>query len=562
MSSPSDDAVHPQYGSRKHSFTGTRRSRSPWGIFAPKRSPSGYPMSNMAQRQHGHDGTDESIPLTPGAGHMEGTNSTISHSTEDPKAMDTSYPAHSHTKPVGLLRHLTTPFTSRPAPAVPASRHAQTMEATKLTFFQRHFTKPVDKDPEKEYVSQNRRFTFRSHGSLLVAAIMLLIILGGVIEGALSVALPHRSRAPAGSTPQNPTPPPPNSLGSPIRAALDDNFPDPDVTFHNGTYYAFATNNAAGIIQRPDNTTGYDYGSSNVQIATSTDFLTWHLLNSTHDPLPDVGDWVIPGMTVIPPKIPKANVWAPAVIQRPSDNKFIMYYSANKRNGTEAEGRHPPPHCIGSAISRTASPAGPYDPLNNTLACPLDQGGAIDPAAFKDKDSTLYVAYKVDGNNIGHGGLCGNTKAPLVPTPIMLQRMAPDGVTNDGAPIQLLDRTAADGPLIEAPALVLSPAGVYFLFYSSGCTRSPSYNVNYATAPNVTGPYTRAGDPLLQTGDWDLLAPGSVGVVGDGRGGYDMVFHARVAAPQGRIRAMFTTKLKFAGHGVEVERDNGTATAA
>jgi len=519
-------------------------------------------MSNMATRQHGEDGTDESIPLTPGAGHMEGTNSSISHSTEDPKPMDTSYPARSHTKPVGLLRHLTSSLTSPPVPAVPAAQHAQTMGTTKLSFFQRHFTKPVDKDPEKEYDSQNRRFSFRSHGSLLVAAIMLLIILGGVIEGALSVALPHRARAPAGSSSQNPTPPPPNSLGSPIRAALDDNFPDPDVTFHDGTYYAFATNNAAGIIQRPDNTTGYDYGSSNVQIATSTDFLTWHLLNSTHDPLPDVGDWVIPGMTEIPPKIPRANVWAPAVIQRPSDNKFIMYYSANKRNGTEAEGRHPPPHCIGSAISRTDSPAGPYDPLNNTLACPLDQGGAIDPAAFKDKDNTLYVAYKVDGNNIGHGGLCGNTKAPLVPTPIMLQKMLPDGVTNDGAPIQILDRTAADGPLVEAPELVLSPAGVYFLFFSSGCTRSPTYDIKYATASNVTGPYTRAGDPLLQTGDWDLLAPGSVGVVGDGRGGYDMVFHARVAAPQGRIRAMFTTKLKFEGHSVEVERDNGTASAS
>ncbi|TKA72878.1 hypothetical protein B0A55_06654 [Friedmanniomyces simplex] len=388
---------------------------------------------------------------------------------------------------------------------------------------------------------------------------MLLILLGGAIGGALAVTLNRHAGGPAGSSIQDP-PLPPDSPNSPVRAALDDNFPDPEVTFHNGTFYAFATNNAAGIIQRPDNASSYNYGISNVQIATSTDFLTWVLLNSTHDPLPTIGDWVIPGMTEAPPKIPRANVWAPAVIQRPTDNKFVMYYSANQRNATEPHGRHPPPHCIGSAVSRTDSPAGPYDPIDNTLACPIDQGGAIDPAAFKDTDNTLYVAYKVDGNNVGHGGLCGNTKSPIVPTPIMLQKMQADGVTNIGDPVQILDRTKADGPLVEAPALVRSPDGIYFLFFSAGCTRSPTYDVKYATAKSVAGPYTRARSTLLQTGDWGLLAPGSVGVVEDGEGGYKMVFHARVSAPQGRIRAMFTTKLKFEGHVVSVERDNGTAS--
>lgn len=70
-----------------------------------------------------------------------------------------------------------------------------------------------------------------------------------------------------------------------------------------------------------------------------------------------------------------------------------------------------------------------------------------------------------------------------MPTPIMLQRMRKDGITPDGLPIQLLDRTPEDGPLVEAPDIVRSKEGVYFLFYSSGCTTDSSY---VRPTPNVS----------------------------------------------------------------------------
>lgn len=82
---------------------------------------------------------------------------------------------------------------------------------------------------------------------------------------------------------------------------------------------------------------------------------------------------------------------------------------------------------------------------------------------------------EIDGNNAGHGGDCGNSVEPVVSTPIMLQKMLRDGVTPDGEPVQILDRTAEDGPLVEAPYLVRSKEGVYFLFFSSGCTRQSTY---------------------------------------------------------------------------------------
>lgn len=126
--------------------------------------------------------------------------------------------------------------------------------------------------------------------------------------------------------------------------------------------------------------------------------------------------------------------------------------------------------------------------------------------------------------------------------------MKSDGTTRDGEPIKILDRIASDGPLVEAPQIIRSAEGIYFLFFSSGCTRDPSYAVKYATSKHLAGPYKRADDTLLQTGDWGLQSPGSVGIHEDGKGGWNMAFHARVyKADLGGVRAMFTTKLELNG---------------
>lgn len=125
----------------------------------------------------------------------------------------------------------------------------------------------------------------------------------------------------------------------------------------------------------------------------------------------------------------------------------------------------------------------------------------------------------------------------------MLQKMHLNGTTASGAAITILDRTDIDGPLVEAPNIIRSDEGIYFLFFSSGCTRAPTYDLKYAWAHNVTGPYTRASKPLLQTGDWELLAPGSVGIHRNENGAFNMAFHARVITEFGRVRAMFTSHL-------------------
>lgn len=342
---------------------------------------------------------------------------------------------------------------------------------------------------------------------------------------------------------------------APLQLAVLGNFPDPTIYYDaaGSTWYALGTNTAAGILSATTDV-GNALNSANVQIATSSDFENWTLLPPTSNPLPNLGNWTLKG--TMPPsysvpnglKVNSANVWAPEVIQHPTTGEWLMYYSAASWEA--------PVHCIGAATA--SAPTGPFQPIDTALACPIAAGGAIDASAFVEPtNNTVYIAYKIDGNSKGHGGECGNTVAPIASTPLMLQAMSADGVTPDPShpPFQILDRVDDDGPLIEAPALV-KVAGVYYLFYSSGCTRSPDYNIKYATASNLYGPYTRAAKPLLSTGDYGLQAPGSVTVryagattVGEAASssttGWKMALHARVTTAAGGIRPFFTTGLSF-----------------
>jgi hypothetical protein len=130
---------------------------------------------------------------------------------------------------------------------------------------------------------------------------------------------------------------------------------------------------------------------------------------------------------------------------------------------------------------------------------------------------------QVDGNSLGHGGICGNTVAPIVPTPILLQAVAADGHTLIGAPVTLLDNNGiSDSGVIEAPSLVKAADGTYVLFYSRDCYSSVNYTVSYATASSVAGPYTTRADlleggvPGEDGGAMNLTGTGGADVLWDG----------------------------------------------
>lgn len=101
----------------------------------------------------------------------------------------------------------------------------------------------------------------------------------------------------------------------------------------------------------------------------------------------------------------------------------------------------------------------------------------------------MYVVDKDDGNNVGSGGYCGNTKVPRKPVPILLQELENDGITPIGGPTTILSIIKSAGPLVEAPNIVRTEDGIYYLLFSSYCFTSLGYNVKYAHATSVKGPY-------------------------------------------------------------------------
>ncbi|THZ86189.1 Arabinanase/levansucrase/invertase [Aureobasidium pullulans] len=298
----------------------------------------------------------------------------------------------------------------------------------------------------------------------------------------------------------------PFTLAAPMRTTgnthptqvISVDFADPDLLQDGNQWWAFASNNHKTIAA---------VGGSliNVQIARSPDFNSWTVTGS--DALPTVGAWADPKAGN-----QGAAVWAPSVSKN-KKGQYVLTYSAAVKGS-------PGKHCVGAAVA--SQPQGPYTPQATPLVCPLDQGGAIDSGAFKDADGTQYVVYKIDGNSMGHGGVCGNTNAPMVNTPIMIQRVADDGFTPIGSPVKLLDRSDLDGPLIEAPSLARTSNGKYVLFFSSNCFATSNYDVTYAFADNIMGPYVKRG-PMMVTGTNNLYAPGGQAVAADGK---HMMFHA------------------------------------
>ncbi|OQO09383.1 hypothetical protein B0A48_04781 [Cryoendolithus antarcticus] len=270
------------------------------------------------------------------------------------------------------------------------------------------------------------------------------------------------------------------------------NFPDPGVIRTGDGWHAFSTN---GVVNNQ---------KIHVQMAYTPDFKSW-TFRGTKDAMPKLAPWI----HAATPKI-----WAPDVTQLP-DGSFIMYYCASLAVKPET-------HCLGYATSKNAE--GPFvDNSNSAWICPQSHGGAIDPAGFLDAGpNKRYVVYKVDGNSIGHGGECGNTVKPIVPTPLILQQVnVNNGRDLIGSPIQILTNGPANGPYVEAPSLTYM-GGKYVLFFSSQCYATPKYDVSYAISDNITGPYKKYG-PLFVTGTLGLTAPGGMDVAINGD---HAVFHA------------------------------------
>ena len=92
-------------------------------------------------------------------------------------------------------------------------------------------------------------------------------------------------------------------------------------------------------------------------------------------------------------------------------------------------------------------------------------------------------------------------------------KVASDGYTKIGEPVELISNIPSDGANIEAPALIYDPTHkLYILFFNSHCYILLKYQILYATSKTLLGPYKRADKPFLASGDTKAVvrAPGGI----------------------------------------------------
>lgn len=256
---------------------------------------------------------------------------------------------------------------------------------------------------------------------------------------------------------------------------IDQDFPDPDLLEADGGYVAFATNSRA----------------VNVQFATSDDLAEWEV--SLEDALPQLPGWASEGRT-----------WAPDVSALPGGG-YVMYFVAAHTASDK--------QCIG--VATAADVTGPYLPVEgDPLVCTLDEGGSIDPAVFTDDDGSRHLLWKNDGN------CCA------MDTWIQVSPLTADGTALAGPATKLFMQTESwEGNLVEAPVLVTHD-GTYLMFYSANDYGGDQYAVGVASAPALTGPYTKQNEPFLSSASSDgrFIGPGGQDIVSTPDGDV-MFFH-------------------------------------
>ncbi|WP_324113648.1 family 43 glycosylhydrolase [Microbacterium sp.] len=183
--------------------------------------------------------------------------------------------------------------------------------------------------------------------------------------------------------------------------------------------------------------------------------------------------------------------WAPTIATR--SGKYFFYFSADDN--------------IGVAVGD--SPTGPFDDIDKPLVASGDfEGRAIDPSTFTDVDGTVYLLW---GNEVAH----------IVP-------LGEDMVSFDPREVRSWVPTG-----FREAAWIHRRDGIYYLSWSVNDTRSPDYQVHYASAPSPYGPWSDHGVLLEQAPERDIYATGHHSITNvPGTDEWVIAYH-RFAIPDG-----------------------------
>ncbi|MBQ9242031.1 MAG: family 43 glycosylhydrolase [Proteobacteria bacterium] len=262
--------------------------------------------------------------------------------------------------------------------------------------------------------------------------------------------------------------------------------PDPGALLDNGTYY---------IVHTSGNTSGA------YRVHASENLVNWKTLDYAF-PNGSVPSWAI------------SHFWAPEIHKVGS--KYHIYFSAKHKDTGN--------FCVGVGIAD--NPQGPYKDIGRPLVSKANMG-IIDASYFRDTDGKHYVLWKDDGNAVGQK------------TPVFIQQLNEAGTELIGPPTEILTNTLSwEGALVEGPWLIKKDK-YYYLFYSGNGYASPAYALGVARATKVTGPYTKHGEPIIQTQGY-FQGPGHGSVIQTRSGEWVHVYHSWIsgkvnAYPPGRV---------------------------
>lgn len=191
------------------------------------------------------------------------------------------------------------------------------------------------------------------------------------------------------------------------------------------------------------------------------------------DALPDLPAWAIA-------RSDEGTTWQPEIHRFGST--YVMYFASAVR------GTDPLEHCLGTAVS--ASVTGPYTPSAAPIVCQPSEGGDIDAQVVVDTTvpgHPQYLVWKSDNNAVSGDGT----------DRIWVQPLAADGLALTGSPTAIFGTTEAPAwsdPIVEAPQLVTSPYGGWWLFYSGGGGfTEPTDAIGVARCRTVIGPCAPVG---------------------------------------------------------------------
>lgn len=281
----------------------------------------------------------------------------------------------------------------------------------------------------------------------------------------------------------------PEDAQEPVEAKVP--FGDPFILLHGDTYYAYGTEAADGIA-----------------VYVSDDLLVWERVEGNRLALHKDDSWG------------NRWFWAPEVYE--VDGTFYMYYSADEH----------------ICVATSDSPLGPFRQAEKK---PMIEGEkCIDNSLFIDDDGKPYLFYDRfnDGLNIWVAELEDDLVTVRAGTEMPC--------------IHVSQEWEEVWPRVNEGPYVLKHEGTYYMTYSANSYESLFYGIGYATAPQVTGPWTKYdGNPILQK-PGELVGVGHSAMFTDKEGQLRVVFHSHRSESAIHPRYMNISTVSF------VKRDGQT----